>query len=169
MREQTELCDTQHLNPLDSVEDVLMSHNWIYSRMNESELVVEVAGKACNYKLVFIWQEDLSALQLCCRYDIKVLPENIDSASQALMSLNSSVWMGHFELEYDTLMPRFRYTSLINTQGTHSDCDDYIESLVDICLNQCEHHFHVFNLLSSDNALNSDTLSLAMMDTVGES
>lgn len=160
--------DNHNFNPLDCVEDVLSDHNWIYSRMNTQELVVDIAGKSCEYRLMFVWQKDLGALQLCCQYNINILPENPDLIAQALMNINSDVWMGHFEVTYDTMTPRFRHTSLMRGHDTQSDYEQ-IEDLVDISLNQCEHYFHVFDLLSMKTKVSEDVLSFAMMGTVGES
>lgn len=168
MTNQIEYYEEHENNPLDCVEDVMNDHNWVYSRMNSEELIVDVAGRACHYRLVFLWQENLGALQLCCEYNMKILPENFDLAAQALMSINSSVWMGHFELTHDTLAPRFRQTSLLRSKGARSEYD-HIEDLVEISLNQCEHYQAVFNLLCVEDGINSETLFFAMMETAGES
>ena len=99
---------------------------------------------------------------------MKIMPENMDMAAQALMNINSNVWMGHFEITHDSLAPRFRQTSLIRGQASKSEYD-HIEDLVEISLNQCEHYHAVFDLLCVENALNPETLSFAMMETAGES
>ncbi len=168
MTDQIEAYEELERNPLDCVEDVLSDHNWVYSRMNSEELVVEVAGKSCHYRIMFVWQESLGALQICCQYGMSILPENMDMAAHALMSINAAVWMGHFEMTYDTMAPRFRQTSLIRGDDARSDYD-HIEDLVDISLNQCEHYHHIFDMLCVAGTINAETLSFAMMETAGES
>ena len=153
-------------NPLDSVEDVLCDNNWVYSRMNNQELVVEVTGTSCDYRLLFVWQEHLNALQLCCQYDIKIKSENMGIAATALMDMNAELWMGHFEITKGSLSPSFRQTCLMHG---HEQKKSYIEDLVDISLVQCERYQAVFQLLSYEKAVNVDILSLAMMETLGES
>ena len=153
-------------NPLDSVEDVLSDNNWVYSRMNNQELIVEVSGTSCDYRLLFVWQEHLNALQLCCQYNIEIIPENMNMAATALMDMNSDLWMGHFEITKGTLSPSFRQTSLIHG---HRELKSYIEDLVDISLVQCERYQTVFQLLAHEKTVNADILSLAMMETLGES
>ena len=49
------------INPLDSLEEILVANNWVFSRMNNDELVVQVNGKNCEYRLFFIWQNDMDA------------------------------------------------------------------------------------------------------------
>ncbi|PCI56165.1 MAG: hypothetical protein COB36_05120 [Alphaproteobacteria bacterium] len=165
MRDQANTHDDIQ-NPLDSVEDVLCDNNWVYNRMNNQELVVEIAGTSCNYRLLFVWQEHLNALQLCCQYNIKIKPENMSIAAMALMDMNAELWMGHFEITKSNLSPSFRQTCLIHG---HEQRKSYIEDLVDISLVQCERYQSVFQLLSHDKAVNTDILSLAMMETLGES
>ncbi len=165
MRDQANTHDDIQ-NPLDSVEDVLHDNNWVYSRMNNQELVVEIAGTSCEYRLLFVWQEHLNALQLCCQYNMKIKPENMGIAATALMDMNAELWMGHFEITKGSLSPSFRQTCLIHG---HQQRKNYIEDLVDISLVQCERYQTVFQLLSHDKAVNADILSLAMMETLGES
>ena len=154
-------------NPLDSVEEILSAHNWVFNRMNNDELMVQVTGKACEYRLFFIWQEDMSALQFCCQYNMSIDSAQMPAAGAALMKMNENLWMGHFDIPQDTKIPSFRYTCLMRGV-TNASCNEYIHDLVDISMAQCERYFAAFHLLSTQ-AANDQNLSLALMDTVGES
>ena len=153
-------------NPLDCVEDILASHNWTFSRMNDDELVVEVTGKFCDYRLFFIWQSDMNAMQFCVQYDLNVHDSNFDKAGAALMAVNANLWMGHFDIPKDTAIPSFRYTCLLN-KAAHAY--DQLEDLVDIALTQCEKFYPAFRLLSLENAANDENMPLALMETQGVS
>lgn len=155
-------------NPLDHVEDILSDHNWVFNRVNESELMVQVSGKNCDYRLFFIWQEDMSALQFCCQYDMEIPAENSESAAQALMGINENLWMGHFDIPKDTMVPSFRHTCLLRGLNEGTMGSEHIEDLVDISMVQCERFYSVFHFLSSTNVANDQNLSLALMDTSGE-
>lgn len=168
MTEATETYETANANPLDSVEDVLSGYNWVYSRTNDEELVVEVAGKSCDYKILFLWQQDFNALQLCCQYNLNIHSQNMDFAASTLMDINAGLWMGHFDITRDNRAPCFRYTAMLKGQDQDKR-HDYIEDLVDISLIQCERYETVFRMLGLDNNVNTQTLSLAMMETAGES
>ena len=98
------------INPIDSVEEVLSAHNWVFNRMNEDELMVQVAGKACEYRLFFIWDEEMNAMQFCCQFESPVSPKNRDIAAKAILSVNEGLWMGHFDLPRETNVPCFRQT-----------------------------------------------------------
>ena len=166
MPQQSERHDDLDLNPIDRVEDVLDGYNWIYDRPNKKELVVEVAGQSCSYTLLFVWQTDLNALQLSCTYDIEIYPKNISKAATALMDINETLWMGHFDITKGERTPRFRQTCLMSTNQKDQL---QIENLVDISLIQCERYQAVFQLLAGNDNVNPQSLSLAMMETLGES
>lgn len=167
MSESFDLIEDE-VNPLDSVEDVLMAHNWHFNRMNNDELTVQISGKSCKYRLYFVWQDDMSALQICCQFDMTIPPNNGASASAALRSMNENLWMGHFDIPADTNLPVFRYTSVFKG-FSRSAMTESIQDIVDVALVQCERFQPVFQLLASANDIQDDGLSLALMETQGES
>lgn len=155
-----------HSNPLDNVEEFLSINNWVFDRMTDDELIVQLQGKACTYRLFFIWQADMSALQFCCQYDLTVAPGNMDAAARALLKINENLWMGHFDIPQGNSMPSFRHTCLLRGVRGLSGID-HIEDLVDISLAQCERYYSVFDLLARGADAMDDDLSLALMDTSG--
>lgn len=169
----TELFDTA--NPLDIIEDVLTSNNWIFNRMDTNELIVQVTGKSCDYRLIFLWQEEMNAIQFCCQYDMHIDAENFDTAAKTLMSINEKLWMGHFDLPADTGIPTFRQTSLIHDGQSTTAAMESVESMLDISLTQCERYCSAFQMLAEApkgqniTPLNDQSMSLALMETVGES
>ncbi len=156
------------INPLDSVEEFLASNNWAFNRMTSDELTVQVAGKTGTYRLFFLWQEDMNALQFCCQYDLIIPAANRDAACTALINLNEGLWMGHFDIPRQTNIPSFRQTCLFRG-ATKADSAEHIEDLVDISLAQCERYYPLFHFLTNTAKLDEQNLSLAVMETVGES
>lgn len=155
-------------NPLDHVEEVLTNNNWVFSRMNEDELMVHVSGKACNYNLFFIWHEDMSAMQFCCQYDFSINAVNTTAAARVLLSVNQNLWLGHFDLPGNTNKPSFRHTLLFRGADSYENAADQIADLVDICMNECEHYYGLFNMLTGGEQIADDqNLSLAIMQTRG--
>lgn len=157
-------------NPLDSVEELMESQNWVFNRMSDEELMVKVIGKSCSYNLYFIWQDEMNALQFCAQYDFEINESEMDKAARTLMTINENLWMGHFEIPKGTKTPSFRYTGLYNgLKQCGDDSTSHISDLVEVALAQCEKHYAVFYFLSHANDANEQSLSLAMMETMGES
>ncbi len=155
-------------NPLDSVEEILYANDWIFDRMTEDELTVQITGKMGEYKLFFHWQEQYSAMKFVCQYDLDVKREAMDMASKTMTSINSGLWLGHFDFREGTEIPCFRHTTLFRGQ-TQTSGADHIEDLVDIALAECERFYPVFDILSRGLPANDCDLSLALMTVAGES
>ncbi len=169
MRSQLDSIEDEYNGtPIDTVEDVLSANNWKFDRINDEELLVDISGKTGSYKLFFIWQQDMSALQFCAQLNQDITPGNRPTAQKAILKLNEDLWMGHFDIPEVTGKPCFRHTALI-PQTSRASVMDMIENLVDVALAQCERHYPLFALLASANDLDDQVLSLAVMDTVGES
>ncbi|MCD8563282.1 MAG: YbjN domain-containing protein [Alphaproteobacteria bacterium] len=158
-------------NPLDCVEDILKSNNWVFNRLSDEELLVKVAGRHCSYNLIFLWQDDMNALQFSIQYDLHINEGKRSEAAHALMTLNESLGLGHFSLPKDTGAPVFRQTCLFRGMGYESMCEA-LEDLVDAGLTLCEQYYSAFYLLSHANDaaqnVNDQNLSLALMETVGQ-
>src|SRR5690606_8877588 len=120
-------------NPLDSVEDLLASHEWIFNRRNEDELSVQITGRhETVYDMHFVWQEEYGAMQFTCKMADIIVHENKRAAvSQAMRKINAGLWLGHFDFIDGEAVPRFRHTCLF--RGMHGASGaEHIEDLVDI-------------------------------------
>ncbi|MGB4057632.1 MAG: YbjN domain-containing protein [Alphaproteobacteria bacterium] len=155
-------------NPLDSVEELLLSHNWVFNRVTPDELMVEVAGKTGLYRLFFLWQQDMNAMQFCCQYDLTIPEGNRDAACRAAIHLNEGLWMGHFDIPQMSSVPTFRQTCLFRGTDKNSETE-HIEDLVDISLAQCERNYPLFQFLAHADNIDEQKLTLAVMETAGQS
>lgn len=158
-------------HPLDQIENVLTAHNWVFERMNNDEIFVQVNGNNCTYRIFFIWQSDMNALQFCCQYDLTVASKDQNGLAKALMKINEQLWMGHFDVPADTQQPIFRHTCLLRGMDDASNAA-HLEDLVDISLMLCEKNFPAFYVLSTDHEAvtqqDKATMDLALMAADGE-
>ncbi|MFA5591895.1 MAG: YbjN domain-containing protein [Micavibrio sp.] len=155
-------------NPLDSVEEILCANEWIFDRMTEDELTVQVTGKMGEYKLFFHWQEDYSAMQFSCEMDVEISESAMDAAAKTMTEINSSLWLGHFDFRSGTNIPHFRHTTLFRGM-THTSGAEHLEDLVDIAISECERYFPVFDIFSRGLPANDADMSLAIMNVAGMS
>lgn len=168
MQERLEVTEDD-THPIDCVEEVLNDHNWSFDRPSNDELIVDVSGQNSKYRIYFIWQENMNALQFCCNYQLSVSEQNLSEAQAAILSINENLWLGHFDIPTETRSPTFRYTCLFRGAG-RLNAAETIEDMVDIALIQCERYFPIFQLLTDQALLlDSETMSLALMETAGES
>ena len=152
-------------NPLDGAEDLLPIPGISLNRANRDELFVEARGHYANYKMMFVWDEIIGALQFCCEYGFVVADMNKSLACKTVMDINSGMWLGHFDLPPETLAPTFRYTQLF--RGMQSSGADHVQDLIKIAIDECDRNFPVFFSLSQTNTPDEAQLSLAMMPVSG--
>lgn len=160
--------DTPHPahNPLDIVEEIVTANEWAYERSNDDELVVEIGGRWCDYRLYFVWQPDVGALQFSCQFDMKVQAARRSSVAELLSEVNARMWLGHFDVCSDEHTPMFRHTMLL--RGTRGATVEQLEDLVEIALSECERFYPAFQFVIWGGKSASEAVSAAILDTVGE-
>ncbi len=104
-------------NPIDLVEEIVSANDWAHDRASEEELVVEISGRWCDYRLYFVWQEEICAMHFSCGFDMKV-PKGRRAAVYELLALaNEKLWLGHFDLSAEDNSPAFRHAVLLRGVG----------------------------------------------------
>jgi hypothetical protein len=153
-------------NPIDLVEEIVNANEWAHDRASEEELVVEISGRWCDYRLYFVWQEEICAMHFSCGFDMKV-PKGRRAAVYELLALaNEKQWLGHFDLSTEDNSPSFRHALLLRGVGAGSA--EQIEDLVDIALSECERFYPAFQLVVWGGKTPVQAIAAAMIDPVGE-
>ncbi|HZC96866.1 MAG TPA: YbjN domain-containing protein, partial [Bradyrhizobium sp.] len=96
-------------NPIDLVEEIVIANDWAHDRASEEELVVEISGRWCDYRMYFVWQEELCALHFSCGFDMKVSKGRRSAVYELLALANEKLWLGHFDLSAEENSPAFRH------------------------------------------------------------
>ena len=153
-------------NPIDLVEEIVVSNDWAHDRASEEELVVEISGRWCDYRMYFLWQEELSALHFSCGFDMKVPKRRRGVLYELLALANERLWLGHFDLADGDDSPSFRQGVLL--RGVFGASVEQIEDLVDISISECERFFPAFQLVVWAGKSAKEAIAAAMIDPVGE-
>ncbi len=153
-------------NPLDILEDIISANEWLFDRTTDDELVAELAGRWCHYRMFFVWQREIGALQFSCQFDMKVPDPKRGDANDLLAMLNARLWLGHFEIEPAQGSPLFRYTAL--TRGDRMPGVTALEDLVEIALTECERFYPAFQFVIWGGKKPGEAMAAAMIDVVGQ-
>jgi hypothetical protein len=153
-------------NPLDILEEIVAANEWLFERANEDELIVELAGRWCHYRLFFVWQRDIGALQFSCQFDMRVPDGKRADVNDLLSMLNNRMWLGHFDVEPEQCTPLFRYTVL--ARGERMPGVETLEDLVEIALTECERFYPAFQFVIWGGKRPGEAMAAAMIDTVGQ-
>lgn len=153
-------------NPLDLVEEIVAANEWPFERPGEDEMVVEITGRWCDYRLFFVWQHEVSAMQFSCQFDMKVPGARRSATHELLAEVNSRMWLGHFDVCTEEHTPLFRQTLLL--RGARAASVEQIEDLVDIAIAECERYYPAFQFVIWGGKSAQDAVSAAILDTMGE-
>jgi hypothetical protein len=153
-------------NPLDTLEEIVSANDWNFERASPEEMLAEVAGRWGSYRLFFFWQEEISAMQFSCQFDVKVPEERWSEVARLLALINERMWLGHFDVDAEDATPMFRHTTLL--RGVQGASVEQLEDLVDIALTECERFFPAFNFVIGEGRTAAEAVSAAILDTVGE-
>ncbi|EWY41136.1 hypothetical protein N825_31235 [Skermanella stibiiresistens SB22] len=154
------------LNPLEIVEEIVVANEWPFDRSHEDELVVEIAARWCDYRLYFVWQPEVSAMQFSCQFDMKAPKARRHDLNELLAQVNGKMWLGHFDICPDEHTPMFRHTSLL--RGAPRASVEQMEDLVEIALMECERFYPAFQFVISGGKTASEAVTASILDTVGE-
>jgi len=152
-------------NPIDLLEELVSANEWRFDRTNDGEMVVEIGGNWCDYRMYFSWQEDLAAVYFSCLFDVRIPAQKRPQAIDLVAMINEKLWLGHFDLCSEDLVPLFRHTMLM--RGGNASIEP-LEDLVDIALNECERYFPAFQFVLWGGKSPREALDAAMLDPVGE-
>ncbi|MGE4351613.1 MAG: YbjN domain-containing protein [Bdellovibrionales bacterium] len=157
---------TSSHNPLDIVEEIVAANEWLFDRSNEDELVVELAGRWCHYRMYFVWQREVGALQFSCQFDMRVPDGKRYDVNDLLSMLNNRLWLGHFDLDAQQNSPLFRYTVLARSDRLPGV--EVFEDLVEIALTECERFYPAFQFVVWGGKQPVEAIAAAMIDTAGQ-
>ena len=153
-------------NPLEVVEDVILANDWSFDRPTDDELLAEVPGRWADYRLFFLWHDDASALQFCCRIEIDVPQRRRKAVNELLAQINERMWLGHYEVSVEERNPIFRYTALF--RGAPAISAEQIEDMIEIAVLECERFYPAFDLVIRGGKTVGEAVSAAILDPIGE-
>ncbi len=153
-------------NPIDLVEEIVQANEWAHDRSTDDEMVVEVSGRWCDYRLLFLWQREMNALHYSCTFEMKVPRARRAAVFELLAAVNERLWFGHFDLASDDSSPAFRQG--VPLRGAFGASVEQIEDLVEISLSECERFFPAFQLVVWGGKNAEEAIAAAMIDPIGE-
>ena len=155
-----------YANPLDLAEQIVTNRDWAFDRTLDDELVAEVAGQWCNYRMWFSWQPELEAMMFSCAYDLKVPRTYLQRIAPLILLINERLWIGHFDLCGEDGAVTFRQSMLM--RGTSGVPAEQLESLMDIAVEECGRFYPAFQSVMWAGQSPEDAIKFASFETFGQ-
>ncbi len=153
-------------NPLDMMEDIVSANEWLFERASHEELAIEVQGRWSDYRIFAVWQKALGALQFSCQLEMKVPEHRREAVCELLATINGRLWLGHFDLGPEMVMPTFRHTLML--RGKDGASAEQLEDLVEFAIAESERFYPAFQFVIWGGKSAGEAVSAAILDTVGE-
>jgi len=153
-------------DPLDLIEDIIITNNWDYERDANNNIHVEVGGQWCDYQLSFGINDEIKLLYISCVLDIKIPDYRLSDVHTFLSSINEKVLVGHFEVWTEDSWPVLKQSFPMPTN--QSLCRFQLEQSSLLALKECEKFYPAFQMFAWDNKDAKSTLQHLMLETQGE-
>ena len=153
-------------DPLDLIEDIIISNDWDYERDVNKNIHVEVGGEWCDYQLSFGVNDEINLLYISCALDIKIPNYRVKDISSFLVSINEKLLVGHFEVWTEDSWPVLKQSFPMPTN--QSLCRIQLEQSCLLVLKECEKFYPAFQMFAWDNKDAQSTLQHIMLETQGE-
>lgn len=165
MKAQTAAGKLSLRNPLDLMEEIVSANEWLFDRSSPEELAIEVQGRWSDYRIFAVWQHELGALQFSCQLEMKVPQQRRLPVCELIAELNGRLWLGHFDLGPEMVMPTFRHTLLL--RGGNGASAEQLEDLVEFAIAECERFYPAFQFVIWGGRSASEAVASSILDTVG--
>lgn len=160
-----ELEFTREGHPVDVIEQVAQSNDWVFERTGDDEIAISVEGSWANYHISFSWMEEHEALHLACAFDLKVVEPRVVEVLRLISLINEQMLIGHFDLWQQEGAVMFRQSLLLT--GGLEPTDRQIEVLLSSALEACETYFQAFQFVVWSGVTAKDALAGVLFETVG--
>ena len=166
MRAVSSSLANDNFNPLDLIEDVVVSNDWSYNRTDNDTLYVEVEGEWCDYQLTLAWSQDCNLLQYTWTYNVNIPSKKYALIYSLLNKINLNLSAGHFELWPDEGWVMYR-NSLISFDYS-SITSEKVNHILSSSLGDCDKYYPTFQFLLWGNKTPGQAMEASLLETQGE-
>lgn len=151
-------------HPLDMLERAVEDNGWPFERSGHDEINLSVAGRWCDYHFCFTWREELQSLHVSVSFDMRVAHERRSEIAELLVSINSLLWLGHFDLWAEDGAILYRHV-LIFPDSTVSAAQ--CEALLHLAVEACEHYYPAFQFVLWGGKTAKEAMAAAVLECSG--
>jgi hypothetical protein len=153
-------------NPLDHIEELAMTNEWMVERDSEDEVNMIVEGGWTDLHLCINWHRQLEGLHLACTFDCKIPAARREEVLRLSALINEQLYFGHFDIWRREGVVLFR-NGLLLSGGAAASCSQ-CEALIRLALESCERYFPAFQFVIWAGKSAEEALQSCLLETVGE-
>lgn len=154
--------DLEDLHPIDLVQSLAQSREWVFERTDDDQIAVVVDGLWQQYSISLIWSERFETLRLVCSFEFSPPHTKRAALYETLNLANDSCWNGAFTYWEDQQVMAFIYG--LNLAGGAVASPQQVDNMMRISVAACEKLYPAFQLVSWGD----DTPKIAMLAAIND-
>tara|TARA_Y100000590_G_C15636112_1_gene983061 strand:- start:713 stop:1213 length:501 start_codon:yes stop_codon:yes gene_type:complete len=132
------------LHPINLLEEIIISKNWIFERPIEDEIFIEVPTKYCNLIIQVTWLQNLQKIEIKAFFYIKMDFSNNIEIYRLLNFINNKIDDGHFLIN-ENKYPTFKNSIIVRDYSSIKF--DLLKEILNYAIRESERFFPVFQLV----------------------
>jgi len=155
-----------HTRGLDVLERIAEQRGWFLERQANGEMIMESQGSWCTYQIHFAWNQEYQSLHINCCMDMRLPEEKREAVNDLLADINAKLWIGHFSVGKESLMPTYRHTLLMH--GAEAIKSLEVEEIVETALGECDRFYPAFQFVVWGGKSAREAMDCALIECVGQ-
>ena len=131
-------------HPINLLEEIIISKNWVFERPIEDEIYIEVPTKYSNLIIQVSWLKKSERIEIKSFFYIKMDFSNNIEIYKLLNLINKKIDYGHFIIN-DLKYPTFKNSIII--KESKSIKFDFLKEILNYAIIQSEKFFPIFQLV----------------------
>ena len=165
-------------DPLEMIEVIASLQDWTCERY-DSEISILANGKHNNYQISVSFQNGYDGLNIVCGFDIRFNDKNKYQILKLVSSINSQIWLGHFDIWDKDGLIIYRNSSVLGKNNItheklskqfkkHSITHDFIQQMLLDAINSIDQYFPAFQYILWAGKSSEEALNTVLFETRGE-
>ena len=157
--------EMEDLHPIDLVQSLAQSHDWVFERQNDDQIAVVVEGLWQQYAVSLVWSELNETLRLVCSFEFAPPEAKLAALYETLNLANDSCWSGAFSYWRDQQTMAYIYG--LNLSGGAVASPQQVDDMMRIAVAACEKLYPAFQLVSWGDDTPQQAMQAAISDAFG--
>jgi hypothetical protein len=153
-------------NPLDVIETLATTNDWLFDRSADDEIHITVEGSWSDLHICLNWRSDLEGLHLAATFDMRVPSGRREEIGRLVSLINEQLFLGHFDLWRHDGALLFR-NGLLLTGGAEASTEQ-CEALMALALEACERYYPAFQFVIWAGKNAEEAIEACLLETMGE-
>lgn len=138
---QQDTFDTE-VHPIDIAEQLAKRRDWDFSRQEENQINLAVAGQWSDFMITLSWSGIDETLRMMCSYEIKAPEERLTELHELLNAINDNLWAGAFTYWKKEGVINYRYGLIL--AGKQFATESQITSMLATAVQASDKYFPAF-------------------------